>query len=127
MMKRFKFRSSSSLLGAPGDVMAGKRADLEKAMNKVCWLSNLSPFQSWICIQDVLDQEIAQRPQPEELVQKGILNRAWFSSRPQSHPCRRTGASDLGGNMNMYCDMLANWRYYSFWGSYASIDFVQTG
>lgn len=46
MMKRLKFRSSSSLLGAPGDVMAGKRADLEKAMNKVCWLSNLSPFQS---------------------------------------------------------------------------------
>lgn len=45
-MKRFKFRSSSSLLGAPGDVMAGKRADLEKAMNKVCRLSNLSPFQS---------------------------------------------------------------------------------
>ncbi|XAO22642.1 hypothetical protein I312_101415 [Cryptococcus bacillisporus CA1280] len=45
------------LKGAPGDVMAGKRADLEKAMNK-----------------DILDQEIAQRPEPEELVQKGILN-----------------------------------------------------
>ncbi|OWZ67246.1 hypothetical protein AYX14_00316 [Cryptococcus neoformans] len=45
------------LKGAPGDVLAGKRADLEKAMNK-----------------DVLDQEIAQRPHPEELVQKGILN-----------------------------------------------------
>ncbi|OWZ57377.1 hypothetical protein C356_01272 [Cryptococcus neoformans c45] len=45
------------LKGAPGDVLAGKRADLEKAMNR-----------------DVLDQEIAQRPHPEELVQKGILN-----------------------------------------------------
>ncbi|WVQ98803.1 hypothetical protein IAU59_005934 [Kwoniella sp. CBS 9459] len=45
------------LKGAPGDSLAGKRADLEKAMNK-----------------DQLDKEIAQRPAPEELVKKGILN-----------------------------------------------------
>ncbi|WVF72228.1 hypothetical protein IAT40_007040 [Kwoniella sp. CBS 6097] len=45
------------LKGAPGDSLAGKRADLEKAMNK-----------------DHLDKEIAQRPQAEELVKKGILN-----------------------------------------------------
>ncbi|WWC61034.1 uncharacterized protein I303_103612 [Kwoniella dejecticola CBS 10117] len=45
------------LKGAPGDSLAGKRADLEKAMHK-----------------DQLDREIAQRPQPEELVKKGILN-----------------------------------------------------
>ncbi|WWC89957.1 uncharacterized protein L201_004886 [Kwoniella dendrophila CBS 6074] len=45
------------LKGAPGDSLAGKRADLEKAMHK-----------------DQLDKEIAQRPQPEELVKKGILN-----------------------------------------------------
>ncbi|AAW41889.1 hypothetical protein CNBB2080 [Cryptococcus deneoformans B-3501A] len=45
------------LKGSPGDVLAGKKADLEKAMNM-----------------DVLDQEIAQRPPPEELVRKGILN-----------------------------------------------------
>ncbi|WWC69376.1 uncharacterized protein I206_103315 [Kwoniella pini CBS 10737] len=46
------------LKGAPGDSLAGKRADLEKAMHK-----------------DQLDKEIAQRPQPEELVKKGILSR----------------------------------------------------
>ncbi|OCF36580.1 hypothetical protein I316_01831 [Kwoniella heveanensis BCC8398] len=46
------------LKGAPGDSLAGKRADLEKAMNK-----------------DHLDKEIAQRPPADELVKKGILNR----------------------------------------------------
>ncbi|WVR05168.1 hypothetical protein IAU60_002180 [Kwoniella sp. DSM 27419] len=45
------------LKGAPGDSLAGKRADLEKAMNK-----------------DHLESGIAQRPAPEELVKKGILN-----------------------------------------------------
>ncbi|WVQ78394.1 hypothetical protein IAT38_000480 [Cryptococcus sp. DSM 104549] len=61
--KLFESRDSASelqdkgiLKGAPGDALAGKRAELEKAMHK-----------------DVLDTSIAQRPSPEELVKKGIL------------------------------------------------------
>ncbi|KAK6902971.1 hypothetical protein L486_06426 [Kwoniella mangroviensis CBS 10435] len=52
-----ELKDKGILKGAPGDSLAGKRADLEKAMHK-----------------DQLDKEIAQRPQPEELVKKGILN-----------------------------------------------------
>ncbi|WVW82997.1 hypothetical protein I302_105013 [Kwoniella bestiolae CBS 10118] len=52
-----ELKDKGILKGAPGDSLAGKRADLEKAMHK-----------------DQLDKDIAQRPQPEELVKKGILN-----------------------------------------------------
>nr|ODN87956.1 hypothetical protein L203_03160 [Cryptococcus depauperatus CBS 7841] len=53
------------LKGKPGDALAGKKADLERAIHK-----------------DALDHEIAQRPHPDELVKKGILNRqlSLFSS-----------------------------------------------
>ncbi|ORY27211.1 hypothetical protein BCR39DRAFT_539023 [Naematelia encephala] len=52
-----KLQEEGILKGPPGDQLAGKRAELLESMKK-----------------DKLDKDIAQRPQPEELVKKGILS-----------------------------------------------------
>nr|XP_031862657.1 uncharacterized protein CI109_001668 [Kwoniella shandongensis]KAA5529729.1 hypothetical protein CI109_001668 [Kwoniella shandongensis] len=57
--KLFEQRAAADELqekGKPGDALAGKKAELQKAITK-----------------DALDKEIAQRPPPDELVKKGIL------------------------------------------------------
>ncbi|TYJ56657.1 hypothetical protein B9479_002587 [Cryptococcus floricola] len=52
-----ELKNKGILKGNPGDSLAGKKDELQKAMQK-----------------DVLDNGIAQRPHPEELVSKGILS-----------------------------------------------------
>jgi hypothetical protein len=79
-----RYEGSKVLIpGAPGDSLAGKRAELERSMIGVSQMKAERVRQT--DSQDKLDKEIAHRPQPEELVKKGILNRksATFSSEGQ--------------------------------------------
>ena len=65
---------SSLTTGEPGDSLAGKRAELEKSMLEASTCANPPNPQ------DKLDHNLASRPNPEELVKKGILNRELFPS-----------------------------------------------